>query len=137
MKPNDEFGRELLRQNGIGTEGLSEEDRRAIERILARDRARTRRMKWVTLILWAVFFLLVTIGAVIEKTATPGPELMLLKGYFAVVLIPVFFLAMVSMASGIVHAWISRLRGTDARLIEIHVRLAQIQRELQHLSKKD
>ncbi len=136
-RKNAEFSRELLRQNSIPTEGLSEEDRATLERILVRQRARVRRMKWATLILWAVFGLLLTIGAVIERTSPPGPELMLLKGYFAVVLIPLLFLILACMASGIVHAWTLRLRGTDARLIEIGARLARIEREMNRRAEKN
>lgn len=53
MTDEKDIGEELLKQNGIEQDILSDDEQERVRLALVRDRARVKRLKWVTGICWA------------------------------------------------------------------------------------
>ena len=133
MTNEKKFRDELLRQNGLQTDALSLEDREALRRILKRDKARARRMKWLTGITWALFLVSLAGGFLLEKSHIGGG----VASYFLVG-IPVFYpLAIVCTISFAIRSWIARNREFHFHFTEIEARLQRIEEVVKHLAARD
>ena len=54
MNNENNLGEELLKQNGMESGTLSDEDRRKLNRRIALEKKRFRRMKWFTIVSWVL-----------------------------------------------------------------------------------
>jgi len=131
MANKKEFRNELLKQNGLDPHGISAEDRQALRRILKRDRARARRMKWITAAVWALLLAAILIGAVSKRMQGD------IGHYTIVAVVSLYWLAIVCTISLVVRSWIARNRESQFHHTEIEARLARVEEELKRLSQQD
>ena len=135
MTAEERRGKDLLKANGIQPDGLSAEDREALRRILRRDQARARRMKWATLIAWGVLLLLWIFLFTASIYASPGRTLV----YISWLWMALFFFALSCTVSYVIRASrASRTRNhqSDVHALEIEARLARIEEALKRLTKQ-
>jgi len=128
MTNKKEFREELLKENGIEPRGISLEDRQVLQRILKRDRARARRMKWITATVWALLLAAFAIGGVAEKLRSEQP------GYLLGAVVLLYPLALYCTIALGIRAWIARNREVQFHFTEIEARLASVEEELKRLS---
>ncbi len=128
MGDDKRLGEELLKQNGIVPGQVSHGERDAIRRMLARDKARVRRMKWAAIISWlllpSLFLLAYVVNALGGKAAidTIG------GGIMAVLFIATPYIAIVFTIS-----YFFRSRSLNSR--QIHAKLADIEEQLKRISR--
>jgi len=142
MTNEKKFRDELLRQNGLQTDVLSVEDREALRRILKRDKARARRMKWLTGITWALVLASVVGGSLLDQSHIGRG----VEGYFFLSRSQVVFqvgivlfypLAIVCTISFAIRSWIARNREFHFHVTEIEARLQSIEEVVKHLATRD
>jgi membrane protein YdbS with pleckstrin-like domain len=131
MASKKEFRNELLKQNGLEPHGISAEDRQALQRILKRDRARARRMKWITAAAWALLLVAILIGGVSKRMQEDFGD------YAIVAVLSLRLVAIVCTISLVVRSWIARNREFQFHHTEIEARLARVEEELKRLSQQD
>jgi len=132
MTAEERHGKELLKANGIQPDGLSAEDREALRRILRRDQARARTMKWATLIAWGVLLLLWIFLFTASMYASPGRTLV----YISWLWMALFFFALCCTVSYVFRASRARNRQSDVHAVEIEARLTRIEEALKRLTKQ-
>ena len=136
MTAEERRGKELLKANGIQPDGLSAEDREALRRILRRDQARARTMKWAAYIAWGALLLFwIGFGAVsgaFSIRTSPGPTPL----YVFPIATALFYFALYCTVSYVIRARGARNRESDVHAVEIEARLARIEDALKRLSKQ-
>ena len=125
MKDEKNFKKALLEQEGLQAGNLSDQQRKEIEMILAREHSRVRRMRWVTAILWLLWASLYVVFGVI------GMEPRKIESEWATVLflvwIALFPMAILSSISLYV-----RWQATGQR--ELRLRLKLLEEQLDRLA---
>ena len=134
MKTQNEFGQELLKVNGIESNGISSEDRRALHKILARDKLRAWRMKWITVATWVLVLGAVSGHLVTKVVSEKNHEFLALTIVLACIMVILFYLALFFTGSYGIRAWIARNRTSQVRMTEIELRLASIDERLKRMS---
>jgi hypothetical protein len=135
MTTRNEFGQELLKVNGIEPDGISSEDRQALHRILARDKARARRMKWATVATWVLVLGAVAGHLVTKVISEKNPGFHTLTVVLACIMLILFYLALFFTGSYGIRAWIARNRASQVRMTEMELRLASIDDRLKRISE--
>jgi len=135
MTTDNEFGQELLKANGIDPHGMSSEDRRALHKILARDKARVRRMKLITIVTWVLVLLAGSGHLVTKLISEKTPEFRALTVVLAIIMMAMFYLALFFTGSYGIRAWIARSREFQVRIAEIEMRLVSIDEQLKRPSE--
>jgi len=134
MTAKRKLGEALLAANGIAGEGISEEDRQAIEAILKRDKARVRRLKWI-LVATLCWLLIVYVGlgvggsAKIDFSKWPVVE--------AIIIISMTALPLLLIVGGIsllIRSFLLRSREFKAQLLVIQARLSGTRQMTEQLS---
>ncbi|HIJ64634.1 MAG TPA: hypothetical protein HPP77_01680 [Candidatus Hydrogenedentes bacterium] len=128
MTDNQQFRERLIEQNGIAPQRVFHEDRDTIERILKRDRARVRRMKWITIVVWVA----VPLAAVGSASGILGP----LSEGLGLSSILLFYLALFCTIAYAIRAGVARHREQQAHMIEIEARLAETQEAIKQIAEK-
>ena len=134
MTMNNEIRTGLLAANGIVTEGIPEEDRQALRRILKRDRSRVRRVKWTAIVAWGLVMAFVPatwiLMAVLGREALEAPPLqtVLIIGWFVA-----FPVAVICTISLVARGLLLVFRERRVWMIETEARLAGIEDSLKQL----
>ncbi len=141
MASENEFREELLKADGLRRNVLYPEDREALGRILKRDRARVRRMKWVTVAVWgALFACWVGLGAALGRFSIGGfsvvRPVVRMPAYASGAFQALFYIALICTASYAVRAWVARGRESQVRMMEFQARLVEIEETLKRLVEK-
>jgi hypothetical protein len=125
MKNKRSFEDQLLSQNGLSRNALSDEDRQVIQKILKRDRARARRVGLAAIVLWGLLAVaFVTLG-VLEQA--PSTREWFKIGYWVPFMMAGFYIALVCSVSWALRSSWARHRSRDSRLVEIEARLTLIE----------
>ena len=123
LKQMDSMREELLKQmNG----GQAKTDKKSIEAILARDAARVRRMKWITVCVWVLVAVIFVIGGFLESSTLHKGDVSI--GAIAVILRVLILIAVLSTVSFF-------LRSRDLQMKQIQQRLSEIEKVLRKLDK--
>ncbi len=125
MADNKDLGKELLKSNGMEFGKISNEERQTLQRLVATDKARVRRMKWATGIAWGLVVICFIVGGLWER-ANPGRPV----GLWVVLIKALLVIAIVFTISLLV-----RSRAASNR--QIQSTLMQIQEQLERLSTGD
>ena len=125
MADNKDLGKELLKSNGMEFGKISNEERQTLQRLVATDKARVRRMKWATGIAWGLVVICCIVGGLWER-ANPGRPV----GLWVVLLRALLVIAIVFTISLLV-----RSRAASNR--QIQSTLMGIQEQLDRLSTGD
>ena len=143
----DNLADNLMKQNGIDASGSAVEDRAALKRILDRDRARTRRMKWLTIAMWTLVlaaFVFFGIMEYIAKQSDPAqfggaaPSAAGAgTGVSQVVFIALLWLAVICTVSYGIRTLLLRNRESQFRLAQLEAQLAGIQETLEKQKRED
>ena len=67
MVENNSMREELLKQTDQNPTNIGRDNKKSIERIFARDAARVKRMKWITIFSWLMLAIVFVIGAIFES----------------------------------------------------------------------
>ena len=125
----------LLKANGVTPCGLSEEDRKALQRILQRSRKNVRGMKWTLLIGWGVMLMLY-IAAIVWKNHSPGPAKDIITIAGGTAFVAMFWFGVICGISYLIRSWLLNKRETQMQMIELNARLAQMEESLQKIAGK-
>jgi len=131
MTSKESFREQLLKENGLQADAISSEDMEALQRILKRDKARARRMKWLTVIIWGLFLTSWMVGAVLEKLHV-GEIMFLQAGIFIL-----YVFAIVFTISFAIRSWMARNREFLFRFTEVDARLESVEESLKRLAPRD
>jgi len=118
---------ELLKQDGLQADTLSDEDREALRRILKRDRARVRWMKWITGVAWALLLASWAGAYAVNPLSSVAP-------YFMVGVPLWYALAIVCTFSLIIRSWALHNREFQFHFVEIEAHLQRIEEAIKLLS---
>jgi hypothetical protein len=130
---------ELLKQNGVGTQKAEE----LRDRILAKDEAQVRRMKWVAGIAWVVFLISFLLAALLEFARRhpilglrTDEAMALFPEYswfvpMAIIITQGLFILAVAMTFSL------HVRSRTLTMHQIQTRLAGIEEQLRKMAQKD
>jgi hypothetical protein len=127
MDENKGLAEQLLKQNGLKAGTATESERDRFRRILARDKARARRMGVVTLAAWGLFLACIGGAALKEHLAPQAPPTT--PGYAALAMMALFYVAIACSIS-----WFVRSRSVGQG--ELRARLAELAEELKALRQQ-
>jgi hypothetical protein len=130
MPSDNDLSKELLRQNGIESGKISEQDRIKIYQLMAKDKVRLKRMKWATGIsagLLLVSFIMVLVSDALWARGHPGFDEDFLSIFSTVTFI--LFLWCAGSLAG--KTWLAGKHRSQA----IEARLAGIEEQLKRVTK--
>ena len=130
MTNEKEFRKQLLKANGIDWDGISREDRKALQNILERDRKRAYRMRCATVVTWVLVLCAIGVGVLFALLFARGAE------YAITTVFLLFYLAVLCTILYAIRARIARNRELDFHRAEIEARLAKMQEVLERLVQK-
>jgi H+/gluconate symporter-like permease len=133
MPTNDDLSKELLGQNGIKSDGMSEQDREKIYQLLGKDKVRLKRIRWafgITAGLVLISFIMVIVSQVLRSR---GVDVHRTFGTDFVDIGNILFLLFLSCA---VALSVMRRRGREHRNQLMEARLASIEEQLKRLAEK-
>lgn len=126
MAKNNDIHEELLKQMDQNSGSTERSNKKSIEKILARDAARVKRMKWVTACTWLLLVALYILGFIIG--IEPSYQKTILVN--VVLLIPALFLIAVFFTVSLYIRWRSlNTRQIQQRLSEIEKLLRKLDRD--------
>ncbi len=125
MADNKDLGKELLKSNGMEFGKISNEERQTLQRLVATDKARVRRMKWATALAWGLVVICFIVGGLWERANPERPV-----GLWVVLIKALLVIAIVFTISLLV-----RSRAASNR--QIQSSLMRIQEQLDHLNTGD
>jgi len=134
MPTNNDLSKELLRQNGIKSDGMSEQDREKIYQLLSKDKIHLKRIRWATAITAGLTLIGVVTVMVGEALRSRGVDLDRVLGTdFLDLWCNGLFVLFLSCA---VALSVMRRRGREHRNQLMEARLASIDEQLKRLAEK-
>ena len=131
MSEGDQLREEMLRANGSGSHGISNDDRQALRRILERDRRRVRWMKLLTAIAWVVLLGVWHFAAFAAAFGGSGNAMaLLLLG------IPIFYVAVVISAIYGTRVFMLKDREHQTQLTDFEGRMKKMQDQITRLAER-
>ena len=132
MNEQKKLAEHLLKQNGLAAGTATAEEQTRFRRILARDRARARRMKVGTIVSWglllACYAAAALKGHLSPQGGADGP------GYWSLAVLALFYIAIACSVS-----WLLRSRSVTRR--ELLARLGDLEMKLesfrQHMAEQE
>ncbi len=121
MADNKDLGKELLKSNGMEFGKISNEERQTLQRLVATDKARVRRMKWATGIAWGLVVIVMIVGGLWER-ANPGRPV----GLWVVLLRALLVIAIVFTISLLVRSRTASNRQIQSSLIRVQEQLDRL-----------
>ncbi len=121
MGDNKDLGRELLKSNGMEFGKISNEERQALQRLVATDKARVRRMKWATGIAWGSVVICLIVAGLWER-ANPGRPV----GLWVVLIRALLLIAIVFTISLLVRSRAASNRQIQSSLIRVQEQLDRL-----------
>lgn len=134
MSEGDQLREQMLRANGSAAHGISEEDRRALRRILERDRKRVRWMKLLTAIAWIVLLGVWHFAAF--AAAFGGKAFQRFTMDLLVLGIPVFYVAVVISGLYGTRVFMLKDREHQTQLTDFEGRMNKMQEEIKRLAER-
>ena len=127
MNKEKKLGEELLKQNGLQPGTVSAQERQRLHQMIAKQRARVRRMKWATIISWSLLAVCYVVEILRELDRLSGAVGEIAKDAvpLAIVLFPIAILSSVS--------WFLRSLSLGQR--QIQAKLADIEAQLERLQQ--
>ena len=125
----------LLKQNGIVPGTISDEEREEVRRMLARDKARVRRMKWAAIIGWLLVLLPYLAAAAMSGLNAMGIGIHedAIKETIGAQVLMVFAVAMPYVAIALTISYFFRSRSLSSR--QIQAQLSDIEEQLRRISE--
>lgn len=133
MPSNTDLSKELLTQNGIRSDETSEEDRKRIYELIAKDKVRLKRIRWATGTTGAlalVGFIMAAVGEALRSRAVDIDHTLGTDFIDIANLVTVLFLCCAVGLS------VTRRRGREHRNQLMEARLASIEDQLKRLAEK-
>ena len=121
MADNRNLGKELLKSNGMEFGKISQEERQKLQRLLARDKTRVRRMKWATGIAWGSLVICFIVAASWELS-NPGRPV----GLWVVLLRALVWIAIFFTISLLVRSAAASNRRIQSTLMQIQAQLDRL-----------
>ena len=137
MEKDNKLGKNLLKQNGIEPGKVSDEDLKKIHREVTKERSRVKRMKWIILVVLAIWLGSYIICAIMEIST--GRDIVSSRHgsvFFPIVYIG-FYLLLLCVAIYFLHKYLLSTKTNSANQAEIQKHLANIEERLRELNKKD
>ena len=126
MIENSKMREELLKQADENSAKMAGDNKKSIEQILARDAARVKRMKWISVCVWVLVANVFIIGGLFESGFLHTGFVRI--GGIVVILRALLFLAIIFTVSFFV-------RSRSLQMKKIQQRLSEIEKLLQKLDK--
>lgn len=127
MENDKKFAKELLEQNGIQFGKLSDTEREGLRSMIAREKARVRRMKWAVILSWVLVAVAFVVMGFLEAFVFERPDYRIAAG---AMLVQALLLVAIIFTISFYVRWRS------ASMREIQSTLANIQKQLEHLRKE-
>lgn len=135
MVNEKDLARELLKQNGIKSDRMSEDTRTELGRMIAKDKVRVRRLTRVTIVLWGLFAICFIAAAAYEGYfgGNAATNSAITRPYGAMLIVAAQGLLVISVICSIALY----LRSMSARMRQIQGVLTNIEQQLSELAKKE
>lgn len=95
MQDKNRIGNDLLQADGLERGRLSQENLETIQRLVEAHQRRVARLRWVTIVAWFAFVMVLAILLVIQDSRAPYPSLALDRMGF-VIMVGLTYVALVS-----------------------------------------
>ena len=128
MVENNNMREELLKQMDQNSGKTDRNNQKSIEKILARDASRVKRMKWITVCVWVLVAAIFVIGGLFESSS-------LHKGVVSIGAIVVILRALILIA--VIFTVSFFLRSRNLQMRQIQHRLSEIETLLRERSKNE
>ncbi len=129
MKLDSTIKDELLKQNGIDSDGMQDEERQRYQKLLKRENKKIQGMKYIVIMLWSLVILIIASGTIYLKFIQAG-DAPAIERIFAALLQGMLFLAVISTALYYVRMIIIRQK-------QLSRELKTIENMLWHVIKKE
>ncbi len=140
MTDDKKIGNQLLRQNGCEPDQLSDTERKSIGFILARDKTRVKRLKWVAAISWIVAIIgyLASIPFVmLMRSLSPSSPWQGATFIYVWVMAAIFPAVIVAFITAVVCTISLYFRSRSVNIREVNAHLVKIEEQLKDLIEKE
>lgn len=137
MTKENDIKDELIKQMEKNSANSSGANISSTQEIIDRDTARIKRLKWITILCWILVITLFIVTGIIETTSAhlrPGPDTVLEAA--GIIILPTLIVILQGIILVAILFTISfYVRSRTLSIKQIHVRLANIEKQLKRISE--